>query len=83
MANTNAIKEQVRKFIVETTYVPAPDVQDDTLIFVKGFFDSMGFILLINFLSENFGVKTDDSELMEENFESVNAITAFIERKLN
>jgi len=83
MSNSNAIKEQVRKFIVETTYTPVPDVKDDTLIFVKGLFDSMGFIQLINFLAENFGVKTDDSELMEENFESVNAITAFIERKLN
>ena len=83
MSNSSAIKDQIRKFIVETTYVPAPDVQDDTLIFVKGYFDSMGFILLINFLAENFGVKTDDSELMEENFESVNAIAAFIERKLN
>ncbi|HMI78420.1 MAG TPA: acyl carrier protein [Ferruginibacter sp.] len=83
MANSVEIKEQVRKFIIETTYAPAPDVKDDTLIFVKGFFDSMGFILLINFISEKFGVKTDDSELMEENFESVNAIAGFIERKLN
>ncbi len=83
MSNSSVIKEQVRKFIVETTYVPSPDVKDDTLIFVKGFFDSMGFIQLIDFLAENFAVKTDDSELMEENFESVNAITAFIERKLN
>jgi len=82
MSNLVEIKEQIRKFIVETTYAPAPDVKDDTLIFVKGFFDSMGFILLINFISEKFGVKTDDSELMEENFESVNAIAGFIERKL-
>jgi acyl carrier protein len=83
MSNLIATKEQIRKFIIETTYVPAPDVKDDTLIFVKGYFDSMGFITLINFIAENFGVKTDDSELMEENFESVNAIAAFVQRKLN
>ncbi len=81
--NATEIKGEIRKFIVETTYAPEPDVQDDTLIFVKGFFDSMGFILLINFIEEKFGVKTDDSELMEENFESINAIAGFIERKLN
>ncbi|MEP7255455.1 MAG: acyl carrier protein [Ferruginibacter sp.] len=83
MINTVEVKEQIRQFIIETTYAPAPDVQDDTLIFVKGFFDSMGFILLINFLEEKYGIKTDDSELMEENFESINAIAGFIERKLN
>ena len=56
-------------------------MKDDTLIFVQGFFDSMGFLLLINFIEEKFGIKTDDAELLEENFESVNAIAAFIERK--
>ncbi len=81
MENSTATKEQIRQFIIETTFAPAPDVQDDTLIFVQGFFDSMGFLLLISFIEEKFGVKTDDSELLEENFESINAIASFIERK--
>lgn len=83
MINSIEIKEQIKQFIIDTTYAPEPDVKDDTLIFVKGFFDSMGFILLINFIEEKFGIKTDDHELMEENFESINAIAGFIERKLN
>jgi len=81
METSTAIKEQIKKFIVETTYAPEPDLKDDTLIFVQGFFDSMGFLLLINFIEEKFGIKTDDAELLEENFESINAIAAFIERK--
>jgi len=81
--NSIEIKEQIRQFIIESTYAPEPDVKDDTLIFVQGLFDSMGFILLINFIEEKYGIKTDDSELMEENFESINAIAGFIERKLN
>lgn len=83
MINTIELKEQIRQFIIETTYAPQPDVKDDTLIFVQGFFDSMGFILLINFIAEKYGIKTDDLELVEENFESINAIAGFIERKLN
>jgi len=83
MANTIEIKKEIRQFIIETTFAPEPDVKDDTLIFVQGFFDSMGFIMLINFIAEKYGIKTDDNELMEENFESINAIAAFIERKLN
>jgi acyl carrier protein len=42
----------------------------------------MGFVLLITFLEEEFGVKTVDADLIEENFESINAITDFIVRKL-
>ena len=83
MANSNEIKEQIKKFIVETTYAPESDVQYDTLIFVQGIFDSMGFISLINFIEDKFAIKAKDSELLEDNFESINAIASFIERKLN
>lgn len=76
------LKEILRNFIAETTFTPANQIQDDTLIFVQGIFDSMGFISLINFLEEEFSITAEDSELLEENFESINAITGFIERKL-
>ena len=83
MTDIAAVKEQLKKFIVETSFVPAEKVQDDTLIFVEGIFDSMGFLSLINFIEEDFSSKAADSELLEGNFESVNAIAGFIERKLN
>ena len=42
----------------------------------------MGFIVLITYLEEQFGIKTGDSDLLEENFESINAISDFVVRKL-
>ncbi len=81
MEKTTEIKTQIKQFIVESTNVVADEVKDDTMIFIQGYFDSMGFLLLISFLEEKFGIKVDDSELLEENFESVNAISAFVERK--
>lgn len=81
MEKTTEIKAQIKQFIVESTNVAADEVKDDTMIFIQGYFDSMGFLLLISFLEEKFGIKVDDSELLEENFESVNAIAAFVERK--
>jgi len=83
MENTIEIKNKIRKFIIETTYVPEGQVQNDTLIFVQGIFDSMGFISLINFIEETFAIKAKDSELLEENFESIDAIANFIGRKFN
>ena len=73
--------EKIRNYIVQTSHADANKIKDESLIFKEGFFDSMGFIMLITFLEEEFGIKTVDSDLIEENFESVNAISEFILRK--
>lgn len=82
MLNSEQVKDQIRQFIVETTYAPAEQLQNETLIFVEGIFDSMGFISLINFVEEKFAIKVKDTELLEENFESIHAIARYIESKL-
>jgi acyl carrier protein len=77
------IKEKVKDFIAQTAFVPKENIKDDTKIFVDGIFDSMGFLSLINFIEDTYKFKAADSELLEENFESVNAIVSFISRKIN
>lgn len=77
------VKETLQNYIKESTFKEAELIRDDTLLFQEGFFDSMGFVMLIDFIEEQFGVQTDDEDLVEENFESINAIIGFIERKLN
>ena len=83
MENLVAVKEKIRQFILETTFAPAEQVKDETLIFGEVVFESMGFISLINFIEETFAIKAKDSELLEDNFESINAISRFVESKLN
>jgi acyl carrier protein len=72
---------KIKKYIVETSHADANKIKNESLIFKEGFFDSMGFIMLITFLEEEFGIKTIDADLVEENFESINAISDFIVRK--
>ena len=74
-------KEKIRSYIVQASHADAEKIKDESLIFKEGFFDSMGFIMLITFLEEEFGIKTIDADLIEENFESINAISDFIQRK--
>ncbi len=76
-------KEIIRKYIKENTFKESDLIKDDTLIFQEGFFDSMGFVMLIDYLEENCKIKTNDSDLVEENFQSINAINDFVIRKLN
>jgi acyl carrier protein len=79
--DTGAIKDKVRTYINQTVHVDKNKIKDSSLIFKEGFLDSMGFIVLIAFLEEEFKIKTNDSDLIEENFESINAITDFVTRK--
>jgi acyl carrier protein len=81
MADNNLVKEKVRTYILQAVYVDKEKVKDDSLIFKEGYFDSMGFMVLITFLEEQFGIKTNDTDLLEENFESINAISDFVNRK--
>ncbi|MBV2247083.1 MAG: acyl carrier protein [Lentimicrobium sp.] len=83
MSDITQIKGQLKQFIAETSFVSIDKIKDDTLIFVEGIFDSMGFLSLINFVEDNFKIKAADSELLEANFESVEAIANFIQSKLN
>jgi acyl carrier protein len=76
------ISEIVKTYILKSVSAENDKIRTDSLIFKEGYFDSMGFVLLITFLEEEFGVKTVDADLIEENFESINAITDFIVRKL-
>jgi acyl carrier protein len=74
-------KEKIKNYIIQSSHTDSDKIKNDSLIFKEGFFDSMGFIMLITFLEEEFGIKTIDADLVEENFESINAITDFIKRK--
>jgi acyl carrier protein len=81
MENDSIIKEKVKNYILQAVYADKEKIKDVTLIFKEGYFDSMGFMVLIAFLEEEFGIKTNDSDLLEENFESINAISDFVTRK--
>jgi acyl carrier protein len=74
-------KESIKAFISKNSFNDISRIKDNSLIFREGFFDSMGLITLITFLEENYNVQILDSDLIEENFESVNAISGFLERK--
>jgi acyl carrier protein len=79
--DTLMIKEKVKNYVLQAVYAEKEKIKDDSLIFKEGYFDSMGFMVLIAFIEEEFGIKTDDSDLLEENFESINAISDFVIRK--
>ena len=83
MIALNGAKCEIKKFIAETSFANIEKIKDDTLIFRDGIFDSMGLMTLITYLEDNFHVQIQDTDLIEENFESINAIYGFLEKKCN
>ena len=81
--HSSSIIEKIRSYVLENSHTSGTSINDDSLIFNEGYLDSMGFISMITFLEDEFNIKTSDEDLIEKNFESINAISNFIKNKLN
>lgn len=76
-------KPIVRQFI-ETTVLPRTDrqqVSDDEPLLDAGVIDSMGVFELVAHLEDECGVKIEDDEVVPANFNSIDDIAAFVNRK--
>ena len=76
------LTQEIKNYIIEASLSDAKKVKENTLIFDTGLLDSMGLLFLLEFLEENYQVKANDDDINPENFESINSIVGFIERKL-
>jgi acyl carrier protein len=77
-------RQQVRDFITSNFYVPAPTSFDDKMsLLERGIVDSTGILEVIEFLRGAFGIAVEESELLPENFDSIEAIVAYVSRKVN
>lgn len=76
------MNKKILDFVCQTTFIDPKNINEKTLLFDEGIFDSLGLLNLISFLEKDFRVKVDDSELDAENFESIKAIESFVQKKL-
>jgi acyl carrier protein len=73
-----SIKEQVMNILNEIK--PTKDLTTVTDIIEGGYLDSFELMSLIAQLGDDFGIEIDVDEIMPENFNSVDAIAAMVER---
>ncbi len=73
------MKEKIIAILSELR--PEFDFSDDTLDFVEeGMLDSFDIVSLVDSIEETFGVAISGMDVLPENFNSVDAIIATIER---
>jgi acyl carrier protein len=76
-------KTKIKAFIIGNFLFGTPNgLKDDTSFLEEGIIDSTGVLELVTFLEETFTIQVDDEELIPENFDSINNVTAYLERKM-
>ena len=77
------LKAQIREFIVENfLFGDANGLKDDSSFLDEGIMDSTGVLELVTFLEEKFSIKVEDEDLIPENLDSINNVTAYLEKKM-
>ena len=80
----NETKETIKTFIIENFLFGSEDgLKDETSFLEEGIIDSTGILELVTFLEEEFSITIEDEELVPENLDSINNVTAFLERKIS
>ena len=84
MGDNSRIKEEVRKFIIDNYLLGAKNarIADDDSFLAQGIIDSIGVIELTNHIQRKYGIKVKVPEIIPENFDTLNDVERYIERKL-
>jgi acyl carrier protein len=79
------IENKISQFLLEN-FVLSEQVDKlgiDESLLENGVVDSTGILELVFFAEDQFGIQIDTSEVLPENFDSINALAAYIRRKQN
>ncbi len=79
------IENSIRRFLVEN-FVLSDQLEQlgfDESFLENGIVDSTGILELVFFVEDRFGIQIDTSEVLPENFDSINRLASYIRRKQN
>ncbi len=75
-------KDVVRQYLLDNLVMGGDvAIADDASFMEEHILDSTGFIELITFIGETFGIAVGDEEMLPENFDSLANIEAYLARK--
>ena len=77
------VKEKVRAFVLEYAAGKGlTEVKDDEPLLTNNIIDSLGSFRMIAFLEETFPLTIEDTDMVPENFQTLNDIEIFVAGKL-
>ncbi len=82
MLDNNQVSEQIRSFILDRFPLARKHNFDyKTPLLDTGLLDSLGILDVVEFVEQKIGIPLSDDDLVPENFQTVEHISAFLERK--
>lgn len=76
-------RETIKTFIIENfLFGDAKGLENETSFLDAGIIDSTGILELISYLENHFNIHIEDSEVIPENLDSIEQLTAFLIIKL-
>lgn len=77
------ILDEIRGYIVENIlFGDGERLEADTLFQEGGILDSTGFLEIITFVEERFGIEIADEEVIPENLGTLRKVSEFVARKV-
>ena len=78
--NKDAVITTVREFLAQ--FISDTDIDADLNYFETGLLNSMFAMQLLLFVEEEFNIQVTNEDLDVTNFQSLNAVAAFVTRKM-
>src|SRR5213080_2298093 len=76
------VKESIRAFVLEYAAGRVTELKDDEPLLTSNIIDSLGSFRMIAFLEETFPLTIEDTDMVPENFQTLNDVESFVARKL-
>lgn len=78
------ITGEIRRYVVGNfLFGEEKGLRDEHSFLATGIVDSTGILELVSFVEESYQIQVADDELIPENFDSINRIAAYVQRKLS
>jgi acyl carrier protein len=75
------IQNTIHEYLLTEFGADRDGFEADENLLAQGVIDSMGILKLVTFLEDTFGIETSDDDMVPENFETLAALCAFVERR--
>jgi acyl carrier protein len=74
------VSREIRNFLSSGLQRNVGTVTDTESLLEAGIVDSLGVLSLVGFIEEHYDVQVSEDEMVPENFDSIEAIAAFVMR---
>jgi acyl carrier protein len=82
MTETTAINDRIKEFILRKfPLAKKQGIKNSDRMLDSGILDSLGVLDVVAFVEQEFAILVSDEDLTPENFQSLDSLTAFVQRK--